>query len=381
MSIGSRLLALFALLLWPPPSAMAQPVTPELAAKVDALFSAYDRTDTPGYVVGVVTDGELVWSRAYGMADLDHGVPLSTRTPFHLASVSKQFTGAAAALLILDGRLSLSDPVAKWVPAAAKFGPDLRVEHLVYMTSGLPEYWDRPRPGGAPWHSFHLFDNDDMLASVLGAERLDFAPGTKWRYTNSNYLLLAKVAEAASGKPLSAFLQERVFGPLGMTTAQVNDDPTLIVPGRATGYVERGDLLVGEGRKVDIPVRGGSGWARLMRVSPHYGGSGVFASLDDLVRWDRNWYSEKVGRGFTALMHRRAKFPHGKDDDAFGLVRDDRYGLESWAYSGSDLDTSTYMARFPTKRLTVICLSNMPTGEADGKCRRVLDLMHEAGRL
>lgn len=364
-----------------PTPASARSLPPDVAARVDSLFSAYDRTDGPGYVVGFIQNGELAFARGYGMADLDHSVRLSRSTVFHLASVSKQFTGAAAALLIQDGKLSLSDPVARWIPQAAKFGPNLRVEHLVYFTSGLPEYWDRPRPGGTPWHSFYIFDNNDMVEAVLSADQLDFTPGSKWRYTNSDYLLLAEVIESASGKPLSAFLQERVFAPLGMLTAQVNDDPTLIVPGRATGYVRRSDALAEEGLKVGIPVRGGTGWARLMRVSPHYGGSGVLASLEDLVKWDRNWYSQKIGEGFTALMHQRRKFAHGKDNDAFGLVRDDRYGLETWAYSGSDLDTSTYIARFPAKRTTIICLSNMPTGQADEKCRRVLDIVHESGWL
>lgn len=373
------------MLLWPlfiiEAVAFKERFPPDLATRIDASFAPFDQKNAPGYVVGIVRDGKLVFSRAYGMADLDHGIPLSSRTTFHLASLSKQFTGAAAALLILDGKLRLSDPVARWVPGAAKFGPDLRVEHLVYMTSGLPEYWERARPEGTPWHSFHLFDNEDILRAILSAEHLDFKPGANWRYTNSNYVLLARIVEAVSGKPLSAFLSERVFGPLGMSTAQLNDDPTSIVPGRATGYIERNEFLVSEGRKVDIPIRGGKGWARLIRVSPHYGGSGVFASLDDLVKWDRNWYAQTVGRGFTSLMHQRAQFPHGKDNDTFGLVRDDRYSLETWAYSGNDLDTSTYMARFPAKRTSIICLSNMPTGQADEKCRRVLDMMHEAGWL
>ena len=357
----------------------AQGLPSELAAHIDTSFTEFNKKDSPGYVVGIVKNEKLVFNRAYGMADLDHGIPLSSKTAFHLASLSKQFTGAAAALLILEGKLKLTDPVAKWIPEATKFGQQLKVEHLVYMTSGLPEYWDRSRPEGTPWHSFHIFDNNDMLRSILSADKLDFAPGTKWRYTNSNYIVLAKIVEMASGKPLSEFLSEKIFGPLDMRSAHLNDDPTLIVPGRATGYVKRNDLLVAEGAKVDIPVRGGSGWARLPRVSPHYGGSGVFASLEDLVKWDRNWYKQTLKSGFTELMHKRMQFPHGKDNDTFGLVREDRYDLETWAYSGSDLDTSTYMARFPTKHISIICLSNMPTGQADEKCRRVLDILHDAG--
>jgi CubicO group peptidase (beta-lactamase class C family) len=348
---------------------------------IDALFNDYRKRDTPGYVVGVAREGRLIFSRAYGMADLDHRIPLTSSTSFHLASLSKQFTAAAAALLITDGKLALDDPVARWVPETAKFGPELRVEHLVYFSSGLPEYWSIPRPGGQPWHSFHLFDNEDMFRSILTAERLDFVPGAKWRYSNSDYLMLAKVVEAAAGTSLAALLQRRIFAPLEMSGAQVNDDPTLIIANRATGYVERSAMLVHEGRKVDVPIRAGQGWARLPRVSPHYGGSGVFASLEDLVKWDRNWYQSKLGRGFAALMHRHPRFSHGKNNDGFGLVRDDQFGKETWAYAGSDLDTSTYMARFPAKRVTVICLSNMPTGRADGKCREVLKILNDVGQL
>jgi CubicO group peptidase (beta-lactamase class C family) len=363
-------------------SVQARLLAPETSRAVDALFGAYDREDTPGYVVGVVRNGELVFSRAYGMANLDHGVPLSSKTPFHLASVSKQFTGAAIALLIRDGRLSLEDPVARWLPSFARFGSELQLKHLVYMTSGLPEYWDVPRPGGAPWQSFHYFDTDDMLAAVLSAERLTFAPGTDWRYVNSNYLVLAKIVEAASGSSLADFLRVRVFEPLGMERAHLDDDSTLIVPGRATGYIKRNASLAAEGRKMDLRLREGDGWARLNRVSPHYGGSGVFASLEDLAKWDANWYSEKVGGpGFTALMHSRYKFAHSKDNDAFGLVRNDQYGLETWSYAGGDLDASTYMARFPAARLTVICLSNMPMGAAEDRCRAMLDVLRDAGVL
>jgi CubicO group peptidase (beta-lactamase class C family) len=356
---------------------------PNTTRRVEALFNEYARSHSPGYVVGIVREGQIVFSRSYGMANLDHAVPLSPKTSFHLASLSKQFTAAAAALLIQQGKLSLEDPVGQWVPQAAKYGPDLKLKHLIYMTSGLPEYWDQPRPGGAPWQSFHYFDTEDMLVAATAPEKLQAAPGTVWRYTNTNYLLLAKAVEAASGQPLGDFLRERVFQPLHMRQAHLDDDTTLVVPGRATGYIKRDESLQAEGRKVDLQLRGsGGGWARLNRVSPHYGGSGVFASLEDLAKWDRNWYAGTVGGpGFTALMHSTMKFDHPKANDAFGLVREDRYGLEMWAYSGGDLDASTYMARFPAQRLTVICLSNMPTGAADEKCRAMLDVLHSSGRL
>lgn len=352
------------------------------AAQIDQLFANFDRTDTPGYVVGVVRDNQLVLSRSYGRANLDHNIALSPRTSFHLASLSKQFTAAAVALLIRDRRLSLEDPVTRWLPAFEKFGSDLRVKHLVYMTSGLPEYSDLPRAGGIPWQSFSYFDTEDMLKSVLSASQLTHAPGQHWRYTNTNYLVLARIVEAASGQKLADFLQQRVFTPLQMNQAHLNDDSTLVVTGRATGYIGRSEALVAEGRSIGLSFRGGTGWARLERVSPHYGGSGVFASLEDLVKWDTNWYSEGVGgRGFTELMHSRQRFAHAKDNDAFGLVRSERFGHEMWSYAGGDLDSSTYMARFPKLRTTVICLSNISGGGAEERCRSMLDLLNAAGLM
>lgn len=363
-------------------SAATLTINSATTAQIDRIFTGFNRPDTPGYVVGIVRDGRLTFSRSYGQANLDHNVAISSRTSFHLASLSKQFTAAAVALLVRDGRVSLEDPVARWLPPFGRFGPELRIKHLVYMTSGLPEYSDIPRDGGIPWQSFSYFDTDDMMQSVLSARQLTHAPGTHWRYTNTNYLVLARIVEAASGQSLADFLQQRVFTPLQMSQAHLNDDATLIVRGRATGYIKRSEALVAEGRTIGLKFRSGMGWARLERVSPHYGGSGVFASLEDLAKWDANWYSETVGGpGFTGLMHSRQRFAHPKDNDAFGLVRSERYGLEMWSYSGGDLDSSTYMARFPALRTTVICLSNISGGGAEDRCRLILDALNTAGLL
>jgi hypothetical protein len=118
------------------------------------------------------------------------------------------------------------------------------------------------------------------------------------------------------------------------------------------------------------------------RNSPHYGGSGVLSSLEDLARWDENFYTQRVGGpGFTAFMQRRIRFAHPKDNDAVGLVRRERYGRELFDYSGGDLDASTYMARFPAEHLTLIVLSNLSSGNAEAMANRVLDVLHAHGVL
>ena len=352
-------------------------------AKVDKVFAAYAGKDTPGYALGIIRDGEFVYARGYGQANLDDGIPITPETAFHLASVSKQFTAAAVALLVLDGKLSLSDPVAKYIPEAAKYGDGLRVEHLVYMTSGLHEYTDLPRASGDPWMSYYYFTRDEAIRTSLAQPKLEFVPGTKWAYRNINYMLLTKIVEVVAHEPFAQFMEGRIFAPLQMFHSEIDDDATEVIPHRATGYAPRSDARVQkELAAAGVTVRQGDGWVRLVRISPHFGGSGVFTTLNDLLLWDGNWYSGQLaGPKFTALMNARETFANGKDNDALGLVWREFYGHAALDYSGGDTDASTYMVRFPEQRLTVICLSNMPLGDAEGHAHAVLDLLHTWGKL
>ncbi len=348
---------------------------------IDRIFSP--APNSPGYAVALIKNGEFALAKGYGLANLDDNIPITPETSFHLASLSKQFTGAAIALLVLDGKIALSDPVAKYLPEVAKYGNGLRIEHLVYMTSGLHEYTDLPRANGVPWMTFYYFTRDEAITAALKPDQLEFAPGTKWAYRNSNYMLLTKIVEVVSHQSFSVFMHDRVFSALGMSHSEINDDSTAVIPHRATGYALRSDpRVLKELAQVGITIKPGDGWVRLVRVAPHFGGSGVFTTLDDLLLWDRNWYSGTVGGPkFTELMNSRMKFEHDKDNDSIGLVWRTLYGHPMLDYSGGDTDGSTYMARFPEEHFTVICLSNMPLGEAEDKAHTVLDLLHSWGKL
>jgi CubicO group peptidase (beta-lactamase class C family) len=350
-------------------------------AEIDKLFARPPAS--PGYAVAVIKDGDFALSRGYGLANLDDDIPITPETAFHLASLSKQFTGAAIALLTLEHKIALADPVSKYIPEAAKYGDGLRIEHLVYMTSGLHEYTDLPRASGDPWMTFYYFTRDEAIVTALRPDHLEFAPGTRWDYRNINYMLLTKIVEVVSHQSFSAFMKERIFTPLGMSHTEIDDDTTEIIPHRATGYASRSDpRVVNELAAVGVAIKPGDGWVRLVRVSPHFGGSGVFTTLNDLLDWDKNWYTETLaGQKFTDLMNRREKFQHDKDNDAFGLVWRSRYGHPMLDYSGGDTDTSTYMVRFPGQHLTVICLSNMPLGDAEGKTQALLELLHTWDKL
>jgi CubicO group peptidase (beta-lactamase class C family) len=345
--------------------------------RINALFAPFDRDGSPGYALGVVKDGALVFARGYGRADLDNNVPITPRTSFHLASLSKQFTAAAVALLILDGKLSLDTPVMKFFPQLRNYGADIEIKHLIYFTSGLPEYTSLPRTSKEPWFSFYYFSTDEAIAATLRAGRLKFPPGSQWDYSNVNYMMLAKIVEQVSGESMADFLRTRVFAPLQMSDSDLNDDSTLVVANRATGYADRSDPSVRkELASVGIIALAGPGYLRLPRIAPHYGGSGIFSTVEDLAKWDASFDSNKLaGPQFTQLMLRREKFRHDKDNDALGLVFGEFDGRPMIWFSGGDLDSSTYMARLPEEHLTVICLSNMPRGGAEDKARAVLRIV------
>ena len=353
-------------------------------AEVNRIFAQYAKKNSPGYALGLIKDGKLVFSKGYGQANLDDNVAIKPQTAFHLASLSKQFTAAAIALLILEGKMSLVDPVSKYIPEVSKYGDGMRLEHLVYMTSGLHEYTDLPRKSGQPWMTFYYFTRDEAISTALEPAQLEFTPGTQWAYRNINYMLLTKIVEVVTHEPFSTYMRRKIFLPLNMIHSEINDDSTEIIPNRATGYALRSDpRVIKELTDAGVTIKTGNGWVRLVRISPHFGGSGVFTTLNDLLLWDRNWYSGNLAGSlaFTELMNKRMKFNHDKDNDAFGLVWRRLYNRPMLDYSGGDTDASTYMARFPEDHFTIICLSNMPLGDAEGRALAVLDLLHRWGRL
>ena len=367
LPVSMRHAFFFLLMLLAPQSAFSQQAFPPfdtgIETRIDSLFGDVV-TEGPGYAVGIIQEGALIWHKGYGMANLDYQIPLSSKTVFNVASLSKQFTAAALALLILEGKVSLDDPVQHHLPEFPDYPGPVRIKHLVYMTSGIPEYYQQERPGGKSWSSDY-FTVDDAIAASLAQPELEFLPGTAWAYSNVNYMLITQIVESVSGLPFSRFAKERIFQPLGMIHTHVNDDVTRIVPNRATGYNNRE----------------GGGYTQHARLSPHFGGSGVFTTIEDLARWDRNFETHALaGEAFTNLMLSRIRFEHDKDNDAFGLVWGEWASRPTLWYEGGDLGFSSYMARFPDDRFTVICLSNLGTGFAAGRARAIIDIFLQESR-
>ena len=173
--------------------------------------------------------------KAYGMADLEHDVRNTPDTIFEAGSVSKQFTAMAVQLLAGDGKLSLDDPVRKYIPELPDYGKPLTIRHMLSHTSGLRDWGSVESIAGWP-RTTREYTHAHVLEIVSRQKSLNFDPGTKWSYSNTGFNLAAIIVSRVSGMPFAEFSKQRIFAPLGMTHTSWRDDHTRIVKGRAIAY-------------------------------------------------------------------------------------------------------------------------------------------------
>src|SRR5271168_1739825 len=205
--------------------------------QVDKIFAKWDSTHSPGCALSVIKDGQIIYKHGYGMADLDHDIPITPETVFHVASISKQFTAAAILLLAEDGKLSLDDDVHKYITELPDFGVRITLRHLLHHTSGLRDQWELL--GLAGWrYSLDLITDDDVLELMSRQKELNFKPGDKYVYCNTGFTLLAQIVKRVSGESLREFTVNRIFKPLDMKSTHFRDDHAEIVKRIAYGYVD-----------------------------------------------------------------------------------------------------------------------------------------------
>lgn len=355
-------------------SVLEQPLT-------DAL-SPSDSLTEPGFVLRIQTrDGDSIEVTS-GAQSIEQMRPITAESVFHIASLSKQITGAALALAIEDGLVSLDDPVSQWVPSAAHFGDALTVGHLAYMTSGVPEYYDQDRDSGFAWYTGYYFDVEEAISASLSQTELRFAPGSQWQYSNINYMLITEIVSAAYGEPFSSVVQTRLFDPLGMNSSLIHDDVTALIPNRVDAYYIRTDEMVERWASVGIEIGAGDSYITVRRNAPHYGGSGVLTPMSDWALWQHEILAQETfGPVFWEIMLARRPYEHPKTNDALGLVHGDYNGWPTLWYEGGDIDASTYAITLPDAGLSVSCFSNAPADGCRDRVIRALELAEDAGIL
>jgi CubicO group peptidase (beta-lactamase class C family) len=306
--------------------------------KVDALMQRYNG-DVPGASLLVVLDGVPVVHKAYGYADLEHGIMATPATDYRLASVSKQFTAAAILLLNEDGKLGLDDSIRHWLPELPQVDQPITLRQILCHTSGLVDYEDLMPPDATAQIS-----DQGVLDLLAHSDKLYFTPGSAYRYSNSGYVLLGLVIERASGMTLPAFLKSRIFDKLGMThTLMYEHDGGPEVPNRAFGYSE----IDGHWTRTDQSP-----------TSATRGDGGIYSSIDDLARWDAALYDDRL---LSDASRKLAFSPHVK---VTGEPYEASYGFgwritgDTLWHSGETMGFRNVIVRWPGRHLTVVLLSN-----------------------
>ncbi|HEX6039310.1 serine hydrolase domain-containing protein [Longimicrobium sp.] len=321
----------------------AQPDTVADRARLDRFFAEVDTDSTPGCVVGVARRGQPTLLRAYGLANLETGTPNTPATVFEAGSVSKQFTAAAVLMLAQQGRLSLDDDVRWYLPELPDYGTPVTLRQMLNHTSGLREWSAVAEIGGWP-RGTSVYTQGDVLRMAARQRALNFAPGTEYLYSNTNYTLAAIVVERVSGMPFAEFTRRALFAPLGMAHTGWRDDFRGVVRGRADAY---GSM-------------GGGGWRLNMPFENTLGHAALLTTVEDLLRWNANLDAPSVGGDdFARRMQEPGRLAGGRAASyALGLDVGMRGGTPSVSHAGATGGYHSFLGRYPARGLSVALLCN-----------------------
>ncbi|MCE5208129.1 MAG: serine hydrolase [Chloroflexi bacterium] len=326
--------------------------------KVDRLFSKWDNTYSPGCALALIQDGEIIYSRGYGMASLEFAVPITPHTVFQIGSISKQFTAMAIAILAVEGRLKLDDDIRKYVPEVPDFGKMITINHLVHHISGMRSIGEVETIAG--FRSDDVTLMSDYLGLLYRQRALNFTPGERYLYCNTGYTVLGAITAKITGKSLQQFCDERIFKPLEMKHTLFQESHRLVLPGFAQSYA---------------PLDTG-GFER--EILPHGlpGSTSLLTTVEDLLYWDREFYSGAVvGKPVIDLMHETGVLNNGEAIDyAFGNHINQYRGLKTVRHTGSDAGFRACLLRFPDERFSVIILSNLSTSDPEKSAWKIADL-------
>lgn len=309
-------------------------------AQIDELFKPYNSKDTPGAAVMVIKNGKPIFKKAYGLANREEKTPVTTKTNFRLASVTKQFTAMCIMQLVQSGRLGYEDNLQKIFPEFPQYGHNVTIRHLLQHTSGLIAYEDLI-PDTA---TVQVLDKD-VLKMMMTQDSTYFRPGSQYRYSNSGYAVLAMIVEKISGQTFAQFLRENIFKPLGMKNTVAYEKNISTVKNRAMGYRQEGGQFIFSDQSVTSAV---------------LGDGGIYSSTEDLVKWDQALYTEKlVKKEALAGAFTPGVLADGKPlDYGFGWRLDQFNGHRRLTHTGSTSGFRNVIQRYPDDNFTVIILTN-----------------------
>ena len=321
----------------------AQQIPDSTLKKIDSIFKKWDNTNNPGCTVGIVRNDSLIFSKGYGMANLEYAIPNGPATIFHMASVSKQFTGYAIVLLASQGKLRLDDDVRKWLPWFPDLKEKITIRHLLNHTSGIRDQWQLLAISGT-----RLDDviTQEHIVKILSRQReLNFKPGEKYSYSNSGYTMLAEIVKSVTGQTLRAFTDSAIFKPLGMTSTHFHDNYEEIEKNRSYSY-----------QRVDS-----AHFSNSVLSYSNAGATSLFTNIPDLGKWVMNFYNHKVGsQKEIDMLVEKGKLNDGKElTYALGIDVGKYKGWKQYSHSGGDAGFRTYLTVLPDLKMGFMVFSNL----------------------
>ena len=329
------------------------------AAAVDEVFSDLTKPGSPGCALAVYRDGKILYAKGYGLANIEESVAINPQSVFDIGSTSKQFTAAAIILLEKQGKLAVNDDVRKFIPELPSYGQKITILQLLNHTSGLRDYLSLMELAGINTDS--VTTDADALALITRQKALNFDPGSDWLYSNTGFFLLSVIVQRVSGKTLREFAGENIFAPLEMTHTQYRDNHAALIANRALAYNERGDKDV---YTLDVSY------------FEQTGDGAVHTSVEDLLKWDENFYSPRVGgKEFLSEIQERGKLSNGKVlEYAKGLFLQDYRGLQTVSHGGAWGGYRAELLRFPEHHFSVACLCNVGNAGPSRRAHQVADI-------
>jgi len=320
-----------------------EPVAKDPGKLVDQLMARYDGPESPGAAVQVWRDGRVLFSKAYGMANLAYNLPFRVDTRTNIGSTSKQFTAFAVMLQAERGLLRLDDDIRKHIPELPAFDDTIRVRHLITHTSGLREFLNLLRMSGRRLDHGDWIGRGELIDIVQRQPALQNKPGAEFNYNNTAFGLAAVIVERTSGKDFDVFMRENVFGPLGMTRTMVRPTIRHIVPDASEGYT---------------PSKGG--WRQVGDLGGAVGAGAIYSTIGDLQTWAQNYASPRVGtREIVAQMMTRNILTNGDTSDyGFGLFIDEQRGLRRVHHGGADVAHRSQLVLYPEINAGITVQSN-----------------------
>lgn len=329
------------LLLLMPACTLAQ-LPDSTTKKIDHIFKSFT-ANTPGCAVAIMKNGEVIFQKGYGQANLEYAAPITPGTVFHIASESKQYVAFCMLLLEKEGKLSIDDDIRKHLDFVPDFGHKITIRHLIHHTSGLRDQWQLLANAG--WQLDDVITQEHVIKLVSKQKMLNAVPGEEFNYCNTGYTLMAEIVKKVSGMTLRQYCDKNIFQPLGMKDTHFHDNYQEIVPGRAYSY---------------SPLSG-SRYQHAVLSYSIVGATSLFTTVLDELKWLHNYETGQVGGKYLVeKMYQEGVLNDGRKlNYAFAVAIDDVRGWKRIGHGGGDAGFRTYACRYPEKDLGIVVFSNL----------------------